>query len=213
MKKTFAAIAACMVACAAQAGGFYVGGQLGVMTSKNLTDSAGSSVQQNLGGTVTSSQDTQAAAGRIFAGYNINPLVGIELGYLQMSDVKGSVAGTTAGNSNYSGDFTYRTSGFDVSAVVHPFESSASKETPPTGLYLRAGISEYTLSGSSSSPASSFVSWRVNSLSGTGTILGLGYDWKLGPGALRLDATLHQSMANVTDNDSLALSVGYLYAF
>ena len=205
MKKTVAAIAACMVACAAQAGGFYVGGQLGVMSFKNFTDDDA----QGISGPHSTSQDTQLAVGRLFTGYNINPLVGIELGYLQMADAKGSLSGTTAGGSKYGFDYTYRNSGFDLSAVVHPFESSRNGNQAPSGLFLRAGVSQYTTS----------VNWvsgsytGSDSKTGTGTMLGLGYDWKLGPGALRLDATLHQSMADITNNDSLALSAGYVYPF
>lgn len=205
MKKTFAAIAACMVACAAQAGGFYVGGQLGIMSFKNWTADAGGGP----GSSETTSQDTQLPVGRIFGGYNFNPIVGIELGYLQMGDAKGSISGTRIDGSTYTSDYTYKNSGFDLSAVVHPFESSRNADEAPTGLYLRAGLSQYTTSENETSDGYSYS----GSKTGTGTILGLGYDWKLGPGALRLDATLHQSMANVTDNDSLALSVGYLYAF
>jgi Outer membrane protein beta-barrel domain len=213
MKKLFISAAASIVACAAHAGGFYVGGQLGTMSVKNWTQDSANRLVALGGGASSSSQDTGVGASRFFAGYNFNNIVGLELGYLNSGEVKGNLSGKDRSGAGYDGSFTIRTSGFDLSTIVHPFEVSHNGTTPPSGLYLRAGISNYTTRIDATNTAASSVQWFSSSKTGNGTLVGLGYDLKLGPGALRFDLTAHQSMADLTNNDSTALSVGYLYQF
>ena len=98
-------------------------------------------------------------------------------------------------------------SGVDLSAVVSPFSSVR-------GLYFRAGITQFDTKDEVvwvNNGALRFTGSR--SYDGLGTTFGIGYDWKLGPGALRVEANQMFSISDLRDNDAMTYSVGYLYAF
>jgi hypothetical protein len=52
-----------------------------------------------------------------------------------------------------------------------------------------------------------------NSESKSGLLLGLGYDWKIGPGALRASFTHYTNMPGYEDEYLNLLKVGYLFKF
>ena len=193
MKKAIIALAAVAATCAAQAGGFYIGGQYG---------SAGVKF-----GDVNTSVDS----GRIFGGYRLNEVVALELGYTQLNGANYTENTTTPGqrmmglSSITRGTLTMN--GVDVSAIVSPFSSVR-------GLYFRAGVTEFNTKDEWTDFYNGAVQ-RSNSRTygGLGTTFGVGYDWKLGSGALRIEANQMFSISDLRDNDAMTYSIGYLYAF
>ena len=79
MKKAIIALAAVAATCAAQAGGFDIGGQYGSAGLNNPI------------------VDTSVDSGRIFGGYRLNEVVALELGYTQLDGAKYTQDSTTPG--------------------------------------------------------------------------------------------------------------------
>ena len=193
MKKTIIAFAAFAATCAAQAGGFYIGGQYGSA------------------GVKSEDVNTSVDSGRIFGGYRLNEVVAIELGYTQLNGANYTLNTTTLGQRLLGRSAitrgTLTMNGLDLSAIVSPFSSVR-------GLYFRAGVTEFNtkdewtnfLDGAAQDSKS-------KTYGGLGTTFGIGYDWKLGPGALRFEANQMFSISDLRDNDAMTYSIGYLYAF
>ena len=203
-------VALCLGTSVAQAesrsSGFYLGGQYGYADLKDYSQDRlmhipGAAFSQ------TSSQDTTVGWGRLFGGYRLNEIVALELGYGQLGNSNFRTTTTQPPFPSGSTRGTTRMEGLDLSAIISPFSSVR-------GLYFRAGVTEYTTQVQSTDYYDTDV-LRSSSetFTGMGTTLGVGYDWKLGPGALRFEATMLQSLSDIRDNDAMTYSAGYLYQF
>ena len=205
MKKIGCAIFLSTMICAAQAGGFYIGGQYGNAKLKDATSDLRGSRPADL--TTTGSQDTTISLARFFAGYRLNDVVAFEFGYNQSGESNFWLRSTRPGYPVSTTRGSFKSSGYDATVLVSPFSSVQ-------GLFFRAGVTDFTVKVDQTFYANDTVTGSSsNSKSGTGAVLGLGYDWKIGSGAIRLEANQLLSVAGINDNDVTTYSIGYLYQF
>lgn len=92
-----------------------------------------------------------------------------------------------------------------MAAVVRPALDSAAK-----GLFLRAGLTSYKVT---TDVRGVNITGGSTSESGTGYLLGVGYDLPMGPGDWRFSLTSLSKVGGDSDNSSTAFSVGYLWKF
>lgn len=187
-------------------GNFYGGVEAGSASVADQTGAIASELVYYLGGYVTVTQSTNVGVFRAFVGYKANPMVALELGYLQSGDANISFAGVTAGNVGYSGTGTDSVSGVDLSAILHPIPAG-----PWRGLFVRGGLSNYTDTADLTITTGLGINSSSASQSGTGENIGVGYDFKLGTGVLRTELMFAQNIANESSNKSTALQVGYYW--
>ncbi len=184
-------------------GPWYGGVELGAASIENRAQELANALVRTNGGSASVVQDTGIGFGRIFGGYNINKYVSAELGYLNSGDANATFSGSSGGS--YSGVITLNISGLDASAIIRPVPDSAAK-----GLFLRAGVTSYKQTLSYSCVNATCTN---SSDSGMGNAFGVGYDLPMGPGDWRFQLTSLTKVAGVSNNDSTAFSVGYLWKF
>lgn len=210
MKKTLVLMAAgLMLSSAAMADtGFYAGAELGAATIKNQAQTLANGLVNKLSGSASVTQDTGIGFGRLYGGYQFHKMVAGELGYVQSGDAKANFSGTTGGGAAYTGNVTLNYSGLDASAVIKPFEKAGLN-----GLFFRAGLTNYEQKTVVAASANGASASGTSVKSGTGTMLGVGYDLSAGPGVVRFQLNALQSVAGISDNDTTAISAGYLIKF
>jgi hypothetical protein len=206
MKLALIAAAAALSFSAQAQTGFYIGAEGGAASIKDQSGALARGLVNELGGSATVTQDTGVGFARFYGGYQINKFVAAELGYLQTSEANANFSGT--GNGGYTGNVKLSVSGFDVSAVIKPFEQAGVN-----GLFFRAGLTSYEQKVSVTASANGRAAAGTDTYSGTGTLLGVGYDLPAGPGTVRFQLTTLQKVGGESDSDSTAMSVGYRYAF
>jgi hypothetical protein len=138
------------------------------------TGNVSQSLVAGLGGTATSSQDSGATVGRVFAAYAFTENIGAELGYLLSNDWRVNFSGTTGGGVGYSGNTGLSISGADLALVLRP-----SKSTGKNGLFLKLGGTSYTEKFNYKVTTGVGVGAGNASETGAGSLVGLGYDLPL----------------------------------
>ena len=208
MKFALIAAAAALSFSAHAQTGFYAGGELGAASLKDQTGDTARALVNQVGGSANVTQSSATGFGRIFGAYQINSLVAAEVGYLYASGASMSVAGRSGGGTAYTANADLTISGLDASAIITPFEQGALKN-----LFFRAGLTSYTTKTEVTAATNvTFTSTSVTN-SGTGTMLGVGYDLPAGPGSVRFQLNTLQNVAGQSENSSVALSAGYLVKF
>jgi hypothetical protein len=149
--------------------GAYAGAELGYTKVQNDAQATANALVNTFGGSAIVTQDTGVAIGRLFAGYNINENVAVELGYLQTGDVSQHAAGVAGNSVAYTGSANVSVSGVDYAVLVRPSIASGLNGLFAKfgGHYLEAS-SDVTLTGTST--------LSVNqSVKGSGFLVGFGY--------------------------------------
>lgn len=189
------ALAALLVAGSASAQGvdqgFYIGADGALASIGGIASS----------GVVKTSETNDVGALRVLAGYQFNKNLSVELGYLATGDFKqsGVISGVMR---NY--EIKARVQGGDLAA-----QYTFSDFLP--GLYLKAGATYSRLSYDLNVPGAGSAS---GSQSGTGYLLGLGYEYRLNQNvALRAGYTRYQKVAGDNDNSLNLYSAGVKYKF
>ncbi len=188
---------------------WYAGAEFGVTSIKDNSSDIANSLTSVLGGTANVGRDTNTSATRLYGGYNFNNYIAAEIGYLQSSDNKTRISGTSGGLTPYTGSGTVSISGADISAIFRPNPN----RNFGSGLFLRAGISSYTTKTSVTiaSGGSSFS--QSGSDSGSGANIGIGYDIPAGPGNVRVAYTNMSNLSGKSNNSVDAFSIGYQLNF
>ena len=109
----------------------------------------------------------------------------------------------------YSGNATYKVSGFDYAAVIRP-----SKDSGINGLFFKLG--GHSLSGDSSVSIVSGAGAGAasSSVSGSGTLYGFGYETEISPMMVaRFGYTNYKTIAGVSGSDANIYSVGVNFKF
>jgi hypothetical protein len=185
--------------------GFYLGIEGGFTFFEDTTDEGAAYYINELGAsTVEVEEDSAAFPIRPFAGFELNENIALELGVSFFS--REITAEGTAGASTFKDTYEQSWRIVDFSVLLRPRAS---------GFFARAGGHATTFdvdykrvgTGSVADDASS------NSESKSGLLLGLGYDWKIGPGALRASFTHYTNMPGYEDEYLNLLKVGYLFKF
>ena len=191
---------------AAMAMGFYAGIEGGTATVTDQTGTVAADLVNSLGGSAYVTQSANVGIFRGFVGYGIIPMVAIELGYVQTGDANLNITGVTGGNVAYAGTGTESVHGFDLSGILHPILFG-----PGSGLFLRAGMSDYTETATLSLNSNFGSTYGSSSQSGTGENFGIGYDFGVGVGVLRTELTYAQNIANDSSSKSTSFQVGYYW--
>lgn len=206
MKLALVAAAAALSFSAHAQVGFYIGAEGGVATIKDQSGDIARSLVSEFGGSATVTQDTALGFGRLFGGYQFNKFVAAELGYLKTSEATATFVGT--GSGGYAGDVALSISGFDLSAILKPFDKPGLN-----GLFFRAGVTSYEQKLTAYASTNAASARGTDTYSGTGTMFGIGYDLPVGPGAIRFQLNTLQKVGGESNSDTTSVSAGYRYAF
>jgi hypothetical protein len=185
----------------------YVGAEFGSVQFKDQTPLASALVSAN-GGTATSTQDTGVTVGRFFGGLTITENFDAEVAYINTATANATFSGVTRTAVAYSGSATIKITGFDFSALIRPSQSSGLN-----GLFVRVG--GHSLSWQTDvRVATGTSSGAASTTSGTGALLGFGYDGKFTDKfGYRVAYTAYNSAAGVSGNDVSMFSVGLIARF
>jgi OOP family OmpA-OmpF porin len=209
MKKTFVALAFASIGLAAHAEGFYMGAGVGFNKVDNSLSEFNTAMLNAVGGSIVSTQETGVQNLRLLGGYKINENFAVEVGYVNSSKWDLNFSGVSSGNVAYNGNGNISFSGLDVAAVVRPGASSGYNNFFATiGLHnykAKVGVT-FTVNG---------TPYTTNtSETGTGTLLGIGYDLKIDKGLdLRFTATRLNKLAGDSDSNTTNIGIGLIQHF
>lgn len=200
MKKVLILILATAVAGASQAAGGYIGLGLGVSKIKNEESRFNSAFLSQVGGSISSAQDTSANNIRAIGGFFLNENLALEVGYTRTNNIDLRYSGVTSSSAAYRGAAAVSVSGLDGSLIFRPsLASGYNKFFASVGFHsYEAKLKTTFLVGSSAYLADTEVT-------GTGTMYGIGYDYRLGHamdirfGLTRLNRIAGESAANMTN--------------
>jgi Outer membrane protein beta-barrel domain len=170
----YVAIASIAAINSAKAEGYYLGGGFGynaLSLDKSLFEY---SMRKSHGGTVNSDVSANVSNFKLLAGIKLNPNYAIELGYFNSSRIAFTYSGKSSSNTVYSGDGEFNYSGFDASLIVRPSVRPIWKNA-----FINIGLTKYkTDEKYHLNYGGNLDSYRYD-FSGTGQMLGAGYDIKL----------------------------------
>ena len=203
------AIAIAAATLTAQAEGFYVGAGVGFNAIKNELATFNATMVSIAGGSISSTQDTSVQNLRLIGGYKINDNFAVELGYINTSNFKLNFAGRSSGNVAYSGSGTTSINGFDVAAILRPDVSSGYNN-----FFATAGVHSYKAKTGVAFSVSGTNYSDNSSESGTGSMLGLGYDWKIDKDLdVRLSLIRMNKLAGNSDSSTTNVGVNLIKRF
>lgn len=203
---------------AAQAQALYLGAQWGQARVPDHSGLSSSAFTTRFGGNASAGQDTQVQHTRAFVGWKPWPWLALEFGQAQRGAVHIQLHGQASPawrSLKVRGSARYGAHTEDWSALIHlhGFQGSHGTRHQSHGPYLRVGVMTSRITVDTLLTAAGRSSQRSTSGTLGGNLVGLGYDWPLGPGALRFDLTTYQHNAPTSEHDMTTLSLGYLYAF
>lgn len=149
----------------------YAGLEIGVSSVQNRAQENANSLVSQLGGSASVTQNTAMYDGRVFGGYKVIENIDLELGYVMTSNATSNASGITRGSVAYTAQAKTYYNGLDYSVLLRP-----SVSTGLNNLFLRVGGTYLTQNNtvSASTGYGSASTW--NNVSGSGYIVGLGYD-------------------------------------
>jgi hypothetical protein len=211
MKKILLGLAVLMSTNAmAQESKWYVGGELGSSKVDNETSYMANSFVNQVGGSATATQNTSVGVARIFAGYKVNPMVDLELGYFQSNDIAYRVNGVSGGSVAYAASADVSFSGFDYSVLLRPLSFNDAAK----GFFIKLGGHRSEAETDVRLTAGSVSVGTSSKQSGSGALYGLGYDFEFSKNMFgRASVTEYKKVAGISDNDGTIYSVGLGYKF
>lgn len=182
---------------------WYGGVGAGWTRAKDESSDLAKSLVQTVGGTATVTQSSSNVfQGRIFGGLQISPGISLELGYIKQSAVDFNVAGVAGslyGYRPYAATISSNFSGLDYSLLWYLDDS-----------FFRLG-------GHSTKRTDEFnnaFSTLTETTSGTGLILGLGFDEDIGENSrLRAEFTRLNNLAGISESYANVWSLSFLGKF
>ncbi len=194
----------------AQDSKWYVGGEIGMAKVEDTTPQTAQIFVGAFGGAATATQDTGVGVGRIFLGYQINPMIALEGGYFSSNDVRYRVNGVSGGAVAYTatGDVAY--SGFDYTILFKPFQGDANLK----GLFVGVGGHKSELDATVSLSAAGLVFRDTWSQKGSGYLYTAGYDFDFSKQLFgRLKLTRLEKLAGDKDEKTTMYSFALGYKF
>lgn len=154
---------------------------------------------------LSTSQDKTVPAFRIFGGMALNPNFDVELGYLHTGDARVTYRGLN-GASNWRMTEDYSATGLDLAAVYKPFNN---------GFFVKGGVhatkGKVKINGYEDDALETSDN---HSESGTGFLLGLGYQAPIAKGLnLRASFVRYQRIAGESDYNLDLVTVGLTKSF
>jgi hypothetical protein len=187
----------------------YIGAELGYTTVSDNAQLLANNLVNTVGGSAAVTQNLSVAIGRLFAGYKLNENFALELGYGASSNVNYNFSGVSRGNVAYTGTASDSVSGLDYVLVARPSVSSGLNN-----LYFKAGGTYYTDKVTTTASTSVASATTTFSSSGTGYLLGAGYDIPLGQDLdFRVSYSYLNNIAGLSGSYANVFSVGILKKF
>lgn len=205
----FAAIASAQLAAAQSFQSKpYFGFEVGSAKVEDSTGVVASNLVAGLGGSASVTQDGSVQSYKLIGGYKYTENVDFEIGYLKTSTVDMNFAGVSRGAVAYSGNVGVKFSGFEYAAILRPSISSGWNNA-----YVKLGGHRLE-ADSTFRVAVGNVNLATNaSVSGSGTLVGLGYDHPVDKNtSLRFAWTRYSDVAG-EDNSAKFISIGAIYKF
>ncbi len=186
----------------------YLGVEYGAVKFKDQT-SVASALVSAVGGSASSVQDTGISVGRFFGGINLTENVGAELGYVMSGTANATFSGVSRTSVAYSGSASQKISGFDYSALIRPNVSTGFN-----GVFVRVGGHSMSIQTDVSIVTGSSSGVSNSTTSGTGSLIGLGYDGKINDKLdFRIAYTSYNNVAGISGNDSNLWTIGLIGKF
>jgi hypothetical protein len=146
----------------------------------------------------------------MFAGYKVNPIVDLELGYFQTGDLGYRVNGVSGGSVAYAASANESYSGFDYSVLLRPLTFSETAR----GFFIKLGGHRSKGNLDVQFTGGGLSAGLNESKSGSGTLYGLGYDFQFDKNFFgRAAVTEYKKMAGISNNDGTVYSLGLGYKF
>jgi hypothetical protein len=187
----------------------YFGIEVGSTKVDNASGPVAASFVTAVGGTATATQNTTITATQLVGGYKATENVDVELAYANSSKLSLNFNGVSSGSVAYAGAVGMKISGFSYSVNLRP-----SVSTGFNGAFLKIGGHNFdadlttSLSSGSASIASS------STISGSGTLFGIGYDIPLDNASdVRVSWTKYNKIAGESEITAKFLNIGYIRRF
>lgn len=186
----------------------YIGAEYGAVKFKDQT-SVASALVSAVGGSASSVQDTGINVGRFFGGINLTENVGAELGYVMSGTANANFSGVSRTSVSYSGSASQKVNGFDYSALIRP-----NLSTGFNGAFLKVGGHSLSIQTDVSVATGSSSGLSSATTSGTGSLIGIGYDGKINEKLdFRIAYTAYNSVAGISGNDTTLWTIGLVGKF
>lgn len=189
--------------------GFYAGIELGYASLKDQTQETANDLVGAVGGRVSVTQDSGIFDGRLFGGYKIIENIDFELGFTQSGTASQTASGVSRTNVAYTANADISNSGLDYSVLLRP-----SISTGFNNLFFRVGGTYLTQKTQISASAGGASASQTINTSGSGYLLGLGYDIPVSKSIdVRAAYNYVGNIAGVSNNYSNRFSIGLLGKF
>jgi hypothetical protein len=186
----------------------YFGFEVGSTKVQDATGSTASSLVSSLGGSAVVTQDSSVQSYKLIGGYKVSENLDLELSYLKTSTLDMNFAGVSGGNVAYSGNVNVKFSGYEYSAIVRPSISSGWNNA-----YVKLGGHTLDADAGFRVTAGNVNVGTSASVSGTGLLVGVGYDYPVDKNtSLRFAWTRYSDVAG-EDITAKFVSIGAIYKF
>jgi hypothetical protein len=155
------------------------------------------------GRTTTVTWDKGTYAGRFFLNFPVTKDFGVEAGYFMTGSLD-----TTYTNSAGSAKESYTASGFDAALVIKPETFN--------GFFLKAGMHHSEVEGEASVTIGGTRYALTESYSGSGWLVGGGYEWQVGNDKdllARVSYTFYNKLGGMSDADASVFAFGIMMRF
>jgi len=189
---------------------FYMGAELGSVSVENQAQEVANAFVDELGGAALVSQTVRNSASRIFAGLTINEHIDAEIGYVNTQDFKSTITGVAGAGFTYNALAKTNVSGLDYSLLLRPSKASGFNNA-----FLRVGMHDYDTKTSTSLTAGGMtIPVPTQKESGTGSMLGVGFDWNVQKNiSLRVSVTQLSKLSGDSDSDATFAAIGLIAKF
>jgi hypothetical protein len=206
MKQLIVAMALLTSSAAFAQGGprLYGGVEFGAARLDNQTGEIARTFVSELGGSAIARQDANIGVTRLFLGYRFDKTFAVEGGYFLTNEADYSVTGVTGGADPYTATAKVDYEGFDLAGLWFPLAESFDE----SGFFLKAGLHHSEANASVRITGVGGSATLSLDESGTGTLFGVGYDWRFSKDAfLRGGVTRYLKVAGDSENNATVYSV------
>ena len=187
----------------------YFGIEVGSTKVDNASGPVAAELVTALGGTATATQNTTITATQLVGGYKATENVDVELAYVNTSKLSLNFSGVSSGSVAYAGAIGMKISGFSYSVNLRP-----SVSTGFNGAFLKIGGHNFDADLTTSLSAGSVAVASSSTISGSGTLFGVGYDIPLDNASdVRVSWTKYNKVAGESDISAKFLNIGYIRRF
>lgn len=186
------------------------------LASASLGGSYSMEYMNDYGGTVKASQDNESTVVRLFGNYELQPGLAAEVGYSFSGDFKGSGKGEAADGDTVTGSGSASYKALDASVMASGSLLGDKLPVALHGLYLRGGLHYSWIEAPwretwDDGATQERYSGTLESDKVINLLVGVGYEYPIGPGYVRGAITNYMDIGD--EADVTTFTVGYRYKF